>query len=95
MTQQTGTESLAPKSEKTLKATKAKETKVKAKAKPKGVEQFRAGTIGRQIAELIVAGKQTNDEILASVKKSHKDCDTTAACVAWYRSKLRKQGIIK
>lgn len=79
---------------KKAKVAKGKAKPVK-KEKPKGIAQFREGTIGRQIAELIVAGKQTNDEILESVKKAHKGCSTTSACVAWYRSTLRKRGITK
>lgn len=97
MTQQTGSTAVSAKevAAKKAKPTKAAKQPAAKKAKPKGIEKFRPGTIGRQIAELIVAGKQTNDEILESVKKSHKGCNTTTACVAWYRSNLRKAGIIK
>lgn len=58
------------------------------------VEKFRLGTIGRQTVELIIAGKKSNDEILSEVKKTHKGCTTTSACIAWYKSKARKVGAI-
>lgn len=72
----------------------AKIAKGKVKDSKAFVEKFRAGTIGRQTVELIVAGKMSNDEILAAIKKLHKDATTTSACIAWYKSKCRKEGII-
>ena len=56
--------------------------------------KFRVGTIGRQIADEIVKGKMSNDEILEAVKKAHKS-KTTYACVAWYRSHARKDGAVE
>lgn len=73
---------------------KAKKAKAANPAKVKAfVEKFRAGTIGRLTVEMIVAGDKSNDEILKAVKSKHKS-STTAACIAWYRSKARKEGII-
>ena len=78
----------------------------KAKEKPaKKVEQkegkpktwnegFRAGSIGRLIADLIVEGKLSNEEILAKVKTDKKS-ETTLACISWYKSKARKAGVIE
>lgn len=57
-------------------------------------EKYRPGTIGRQIAEAILAGKMTNDQILETVKKERKDAKTTYGCIAWYRSAARKAGIL-
>lgn len=61
----------------------------KAAAKSNGVVRVavRAGGIGNTIVAGIKA-KKDNDAILAMVKKAHKGAKTTAACVAWYRSKL-------
>jgi hypothetical protein len=80
----------------------AEPKKTKKGAKPKAVaktsnwaEKFRAGTIGRQIADAIVSSSKTNEEILQEVKKAKKDCKTTYQCVAWYRSGARKAGAIK
>lgn len=79
-------------------APKIVKTKAKAKsAKPNKAwaEKYRPGTIGRQIAELILKGDLDNDKILSQVKKSHKTAKTTYGCVAWYRSAARKVGAIK
>jgi hypothetical protein len=58
-------------------------------------EKYRPGTIGRQIAEAILAGKLTNDQILEAVKKERKSAKTTYGCIAWYRSAARKAGVVK
>jgi hypothetical protein len=72
---------------------KAKTVKVNASKAKAFVEKLRLGTIGRMTAELIVQGKMSNDEILKAVKAKHKG-ETTSACIAWYRSKARKEGAI-
>ena len=57
-------------------------------------EKFKAGTIGRTIAELIMDGTLKNNEILEKVKEKHSEASTTIACVSWYKSKynqLQKQ----
>ena len=76
------------------KAGKPKVEKTKAKAKqfkasPAWAGKYREGTIDRQIAELIVAGKLSNDEIAKTVKTKHKS-ETNYRCVAWYRSQAKK-----
>lgn len=58
-------------------------------------DKYRPGTIGRMIAEAIVAGALTNEQILEAVKKERKDAKTTYGCIAWYRSAARKAGVIK
>lgn len=81
----------APKAE----TKKVEKTKAKAKvAKPSKAwaEKYREGTIGRQIAELILAGKLDNDGILKAVKTKNKTAKTTYGCVAWYRSAAKSFG---
>lgn len=76
----------------------AKVVKGKVEAKVDGnewAEKYRVGTIGRDIAEAILAGKLSNEEILADIKKSHTAAKTTYGCIAWYRSAARKAGVIK
>lgn len=72
-----------------------KSKQVKDAAPNAWVEKYRAGTIGRQIAEAIAAGNLTNEQILEAVKKERKDAKTTYGCIAWYRSAARKAGVIK
>jgi hypothetical protein len=57
--------------------------------------KFRVGTIGRHIAEEIVRGTLTNDEIVSAVKKANAKAKTTYGCVAWYKSHARKAGVIE
>jgi hypothetical protein len=49
--------------------------------------------IGQLITYLILNSDKSNKEILAIVH-SQFDCNTTMACVAWYKTKLRKEGKI-
>jgi hypothetical protein len=49
--------------------------------------------IGQLITYLILNSTKTNSEILEIVH-SKFECKTTMACVAWYKSKLRKEGKI-
>ena len=83
---------------KAAKGKKPKAAKVESESKQTPVEawvlKFRPNTIGRQIAELIVKGDMSNEEICKAVKDKHKS-DTTIACVSWYKSKARKAGILK
>ena len=81
-----------------MKQPKAAKPKAKAKAtKPSKnwAEKYRPGTIGRQIADAIVAGKLGNEQILEVVKKTHKGAKTTMCCVSWYKSAARKAEVIK
>lgn len=51
-------------------------------------------TIGSYTIELILTTQLSNAEILAKIKDKFADCQTSMACVAWYKSKLRKKGRI-
>jgi hypothetical protein len=72
---------------KSAKKSAAKPKAKKAKGNGGWATKYREGTIGRTIADHIVAAKLDNNEILESVKKQHKGCQTTYACITWYRSK--------
>jgi len=51
--------------------------------------------IGSTIITLILDNPEmTNQEILAKVTEQFKAAQTTYACIAWYKSKLRKEGKI-
>lgn len=49
------------------------------------------GGIGGMVCDLLVK-KKSNEEILAAVKKQFPKAKTSAASIAWYRSKLREEG---
>lgn len=49
-------------------------------------------SIGKYARELIVANpSMKNEEIVAKVKEKFQDAKTSLACIAWYRSDLKKQ----
>jgi hypothetical protein len=50
--------------------------------------------IGQLITWLILNTTKTNSEILAIIHEKFDGCKTSMACVAWYKSKLRKEGLI-
>jgi hypothetical protein len=51
--------------------------------------------IGSTIIELILANPEmTNLQILEQVKATFEKAETSYACIAWYKSKLRKEGKI-
>jgi hypothetical protein len=51
--------------------------------------------IGSTIIELILANPaMTNQQILDEVKAKFEKAQTSYACIAWYKSKLRKEGKI-
>ena len=51
--------------------------------------------IGSTIIELILANPEmTNLQILEQVKSTFEKAETSYACIAWYKSKLRKEGKI-
>jgi hypothetical protein len=66
-------------------------------AKPEVVVKVSKGRlgVGKLVCEEILAGKLTNNEILDKVKKDIPAAKTTYACIAWYRTKLRKDGKIE
>jgi hypothetical protein len=51
--------------------------------------------IGQFITWMILNTSKTNSEILEAVHQKFEGCKTSSACVAWYKSKLRKQGLIE
>lgn len=53
------------------------------------VKKVTEGTIGHTTISLIRAGLN-NTDILSEITKKHAGCQTTMACVAWYRAKMRK-----
>ena len=50
--------------------------------------------IGKFIIEQILTTEKSNTEILNKVLKEFEGSKTTMACIAWYKSKLRKEGKI-
>jgi hypothetical protein len=51
--------------------------------------------IGSTIIELILSNPEmTNLQILEAVKAKFEKAETSYACIAWYKSKLRKEGRI-
>jgi hypothetical protein len=51
--------------------------------------------IGQFITYMILNSNKSNSEILQLVHEKFEGCKTSAACVAWYKSKLRKEGKIE
>ena len=51
--------------------------------------------VGNFVRGLILKGELSNSEILDKVKEKFVGCETTMACVAWYKSDMRKKGIIE
>ena len=50
-------------------------------------------TIANTIRAALTAGK-TNEQVLADVKAAHPNANTSAACVSYYRSKMKKAGVV-
>ena len=48
-------------------------------------------TIADTIRASLAEGK-TNEQVLADVKAAHPTANTSAACVSYYRSKMKKAG---
>lgn len=51
--------------------------------------------IGQFIIYMILNSTKSNTEILNLVHEKFEGCKTTPACIAWYKSKLRKEGKIE
>ena len=47
--------------------------------------------IGGFAMNLMKTTQKTNNEILKAVKDEFEGCNTTYACIAWYRSKIRRE----
>jgi hypothetical protein len=50
--------------------------------------------IGQFVRELLLKSTKTNAEILALVHKYYEGSSTTMGCIAWYKSDLRKKGLL-
>jgi hypothetical protein len=50
--------------------------------------------IGQLARELILKTSKSNAEILAIVQKTFPNGATTPACIAWYKTDLRKKGLL-
>jgi len=50
--------------------------------------------IGQLCVWLILNSQKSNDEIVKIVKTKFEDAKTTSSSVAWYRSDLRKKGLL-
>lgn len=51
-------------------------------------------SIGKFASNLILTTSMSNTEILEAAKKQFPEAKTTMACIAWYKSDLRKKGKI-
>ena len=51
-------------------------------------------SIGKFASNLILTTAMSNTEVLEAVKKQFPEAKTTMACIAWYKSDLRKKGLI-
>jgi hypothetical protein len=51
-------------------------------------------SIGKFASNLILTTSLSNTEILAKVQEQFPSAKTTMACIAWYKSDLRKKGLI-
>ena len=49
-------------------------------------------SIGKFASNLILTTSMSNVEVLEAVKKEFPTAKTTMACIAWYKSNLRKKG---
>lgn len=58
-------------------------------------ERSKIMNIGQFITWMILNTSKSNSEILEAVHSKFEGCKTSPACVAWYKSKLRKQGLIE
>ena len=60
------------------------------------VEQVKARvSIGQTAISIILTQPElTNQQVLEKVKELRPSAQTTMACIAWYKSKLRKEGRI-
>jgi hypothetical protein len=51
-------------------------------------------SIGKFAVNLILTTELSNTQILEAVKVAYPESKTTMACIAWYKSDLRKKGKI-
>ncbi len=67
---------------------------VQAQAEVVVAEVKKARGIGKFIVDKILTTNLTNKEILDEVIKEFDGAKTTMACIAWYKTKMRKEGKI-
>lgn len=52
--------------------------------------------IGAYARALILSNSSmTNQQVLDKIKEKHADAKTTMACIAWYKSDMRKNGLLE
>lgn len=51
-------------------------------------------TIGGFVRNEILTTEKSNEQILKAVHKTFPTAKTTMACIAWYKSDMRKKGLI-
>ena len=74
--------------------TKKQNTVVESAPVVEEVKTVKVG-IGSTIIDLILKNPEmTNNEILTKIKEQFESSQTSYACIAWYKSKLRKEGKI-
>lgn len=69
-------------------------TAKKAAAKSNGTKPARGQGIGAFCNELILKGK-SNEDVLTAVRTKFPGASTSASSVAWYRNKLKSEGLLK
>ena len=67
---------------------------VQAQAEVTVVKVKKAKGIGKFIVDKILTTNLSNTEILNEVIKEFDGAKTTMACIAWYKTKMRKEGKI-
>jgi hypothetical protein len=79
---------------KTAKTEKFPSAAKKAAAKPNGsAKPARGQGIGSYCNELILKGK-SNEDVLTAVRTKFPEASTSASSVAWYRNKLKSEGLL-
>jgi hypothetical protein len=63
-------------------------------AEPEDAKKMALG-IGQFVRHLLKNSKKTNQEILDLVLKTFEGSKTTPACIAWYKSDMRKKGLLQ
>ena len=51
--------------------------------------------IGQFVRHMLLKSEKSNTEVLALVLKLYPEAKTTPACIAWYKSDLRKKGLLE
>ena len=70
------------------------EVQVEVQTEAQEVKKVAPRGIGKFIVEMILETGGTNAEILKTTLEKFPDAKTSMACIAWYKSKLRREGKI-